>query len=195
MKTMKLSIAIGAGLLSAALFSGKASAIVYVIPVDVPERAIIQVTSPSNAPASIYFYDAAGTMLVSDKISPESSQKLYDLSNLSDGVYTFESITDYMNITKKIGIENSKVEILSKETEFKPYFSVEENQLKVNFANQDQNAVALSIENDFQVFYQGKGGSDFHFQKILDISNLLLGEYYAKLKVGGKTYYHYFDVN
>jgi len=195
MKTIRLTIAFAVALFSATSFTGKVSASVNVIPVDTPDRALVQVNSPANVSLSIYFFDGAGNLLLSDRISPESSSKLYDFSNLPDGVYTFESKSDNMNITKKIGIEDSKVEILSKETEFKPYFSVEENELKVSFLNQDQNAVELSIENALEVFYQGNGGNDFHFQKMLDISNLSSGEHYAKLQVGGKTYYHYFNVN
>jgi hypothetical protein len=195
MKTTRLSIAFAAALLSATSFTGKVSAFVNLIPMDIPERTLVQLTSPSNVSASIYFYDGAGKLLLSDKIHPESSTKLYDFSNLPDGVYTFESQTDQMNITKKLVIKDSKVEILSKETEFKPYFSVDENEMKVSFVNQDQKAVEFSIENDQEVFYQGNGESDFHFKKMLDISNLMFGEYYAKLKVGAKTYYHYFNVN
>ena len=195
MKTIKLSVAFAAALFSATSFTGKVSAFVNVIPMEIPEKTIVQVTSPANISASIYIYDDAGTMLHSDRISPESSTKLYDFSNLRDGVYTFESNSEYMNITKKIGIEDSKVEILSKETEFKPYFSVEEDELIVTFIHQDLKDVEFSIENAIEVFYQENEGNELNFQKKFDISKLWLGEHYAKLKVGGKTYHHYFNLN
>jgi hypothetical protein len=195
MKTNKIIVALFAALFGITSFTAKVSASVNVIPVDIPDRTIVQVTSPANTTASIYVYDSEGTVLHSDLISPEASIKVYDFSDLRDGIYTFESRSELMNITRKIGVEDSKVEILSKETEFKPYFSIEENELKVNFLNQDQKDVEFSIENALGVYYQGLEGDKTNFSKKYDISNLWLGYYYAKLKVGGKTYYHYFNVN
>jgi hypothetical protein len=134
-------------------------------------------------------------MLHSDEISSDATTKVYDFSNLRDGIYTFESKSENMNITKKIGVEGSKVEILSKESEFKPIFSVENDELRVNFLNQNMEDVEFSIESTAEVFYQENEGNEMNFQKKFNISNLWLGDYYAKLKVAGNTYYHYFNVN
>jgi len=197
MKRIKLSYVFAAALFSATLFMGKLTAsdnVISVIPMNFPDRAIVQVTSPSMVSASVYIYDAEGTVLYADRISAESSTKLFDFSNLRDGVYTFESNSDNMNIIKKLGVKGDRVEILSKETEFKPVFSFDGNELKVNFLNQAQKDVEFSIENATSVFYKGDEGNDFTFHKKYDLSSLWLGDYYAKLKVGGKTYYHHFDV-
>ena len=196
MKTMKLSVALAAALFSATSFTGKVSAFVNVIPMDIPEKSIVQVTAPENTAASVYIYDEDGTMLHADRINQKSSTtRIYDFTNLESGVYTFESRMDLMNVTKKIGVNDSKVEILSKEFEFKPVFMVKRDQLMVNFMNQEMAEIEFTLESSDEIYYTGNEGNDFNFQKTIDISKLWNGEYYATLKVGGQTYYHYFNVN
>lgn len=195
MKKYRFTSVLIAAMIMATTFTLKASDFVSVIPVDIPERTIVQVTSPLKASASILIYDFEGTMLFSDRLSPEVSTRLFDFSQLPDGVYTFESNSDYISITKKIGIKDSRVEVLSKETEFKPVFAVDGDQLTVNFLNLDQSSVEFSIENENSVFYNETEGSEMHFGKKFDISKMVNGEYFARLKVDGKTFYHYFNVN
>lgn len=195
MKNLKLHTILAAALFTASSFTGNAFAFINVVPVENASKAVVRVSSPSNAEASIYIYDAAGTRLVSDMISPDASTKYYDFTNLPDGIYTFESFSDYISVAKEIGVSNSRVEILSVETEFKPYFLVEDDKLRVSFLNQDMKDMEFSIESVTEIFYQETEGSDMTLNKKFNISNLRAGEYYATLKVEGKTFYHYFSVN
>ena len=195
MKTHNLTLALVAAMLSVTSFFGEASAFVIVVPVEVSDKTMVQVSSPAKLAASIYIFDAAGRKLVSDEITPGASTKYYDFTKLPDGVYTFESFAGQMNIAKQIEVRNSRVEILSRETEFKPFFVMDGSALKVSFLNQDMENIEFSIENNIEVFYQEEEGNDLTFNKKFNTSRMQAGEYYATLKVDGRTFYHYFRVD
>ena len=196
MRTLKLSLILAALLIGITSFTGKVSAYVNVVIMEIPMKSIIQITAPKTVEASVLIYDEDGIVLYRDRFDENSSStKVFDFTDLKDGVYTFKSYSNLMNITKKIKVDDSKIEIQSREEEYKPLFEVDGDKLKVNFFNHTNDEIHFSLENNDRIYFKAKGYTSDNFKKKIDISNLWSGEYYALLKVGNRTYYHPFSKN
>lgn len=196
MKTKKfLSIAAGALLFTSAFHVKASSPFIDILIMEIPTKSIVQVSAADAVDAFVYITDQEGTVMFHDVINSESiSTRVFDFSNLQDGTYTIYSESDFVDITKTIELKDSKIESVNKETEYKPIFKVEDNILKVNFLNQKMNDIEFSLENPTNIFHEEKNEGNFSYQKQIDVSNLMRGEYFAKLDTGVRTFYHFFEV-
>ena len=91
-------------------------------------------------------------------------------------------------------MHKSSVEVLSNEVEYKPIFSAKEGSLRVNYLNINAEDIKFTIEGQNSVHYESADGNDVSYQKMLDISEMLPGDYYATVEAGDKTYSYYFYV-
>jgi hypothetical protein len=196
MKTIKLLFVSAIVGISSFIFSGNVHAFfIDLVPVDIPDKAVVKLVSPNNQTAFIYIAGPEGDFLLRESITlDEASRRLYDFTNLENGIYTFYSSDEQSTTTKKFKVEGSSVEILSKEVEYKPIFNIKGKHLTVNYFNKEMEDVEFIIEGRNLYFRQDEDGNAISFQKQFDISKLLRGEYYASMKVGRNQYYHKFNV-
>jgi hypothetical protein len=194
MKNFKHSIYFAAVIIGTSFFSNKAAATIPIIPMDISERAVVRVFAVPNQTGSVSISDANGNAINIYSLDPgDSSSKLFDFSNVENGLYTFDVESELMNTTTKLKVEDSYIEIIGNDVEYKPVFIVDGNDLKVNYFNTDQEDMQLSIESYGVVFYTEEEGNSLTLQKRFDIRKIKTGgEYYVKLVVGDKTYYHTF---
>lgn len=197
MKTIKLLFISAIVGISSFVFSGNASAFfIDLVPVDIPDKAVVRLVAPKNYTASIYIAGPKGDLLLEESITlDEASTRLYDFTNLDNGIYTFHSSDEQSTTTKRIKVEGSSIEILSKEVEFKPIFNINDKSLSVSYLNNGSEDIEFIIEDKYSSFYQIDEGNEISFSKQLDISRLPRGEYYALMNVGGKQHYHNFKVD
>ena len=197
MKTIKLSIYFAAVIIGTSFFTNKAAATIPVIPMDISERAVVRVIAVPNQTGSVSISDAEGITLNTYMLKPgASSSKLFDFSKVENGIYTFNIKSELMNTTTKIKVEDSYVEVISNDVEYKPLFIEHGKELRVNYLNTDLEDMQLSIESTGSVFYAEEEGNSLTLEKRFDIGTIMpRGEYYAKLVVGDKTYYHTFYVS
>jgi len=196
MKTIKSLFAIAVLSLSTISFAGNAYAFLEVIPLNMMDKAVVKVVFPNNQNTIIYIGDPEGRTIHRETIKKGSSTaKIYDFSNVDDGIYTFNSITDQANVTKTIKVENSSIEVISTEVEYKPTFIIKENSLLVNYLNLEQEEIEMVIYNSYTDFYKSAEGNFQVFQKKFDISDMESGEYFAMIKVPGKNYIHSFNID
>jgi hypothetical protein len=143
---------------------------------------------------SVYVADANGMIVYQEDIKAMTTYgKTYDLSELDDGIYTFTSSGDYITTTKKIKVEGSSATEISKEATYKPVFSLKDKYLRVNYFNKAGEDIELSIVGSGEIFYEGNMSNDISYGKMLDISKMPKGSYYANLKVGNKEYSQLFE--
>ena len=196
MKTLKLSIYFAAVIIGTSFFTNKAAATVPVIPMDISGKAVVKVVAVTNQLGSVSISDAKGINLNTYWLKPgDSSSRLFDFSDLENGIYTFNVKSDMMNTTTKVLVEDSYVEVISNVVEYKPLFIVDGKELKVNYINTDLEDMQLSIESSDRIYFAEEEGNSLRLQKIFDISKIILipgEEYYAKLVVGDKSYYYTF---
>jgi hypothetical protein len=158
------------------------------------KKVKVQVFEPRLQDISVYVADADGKIIYQEDIRASTTYgKVYDLSELEDGIYTFSSNGEYITTTKKMMVEGSSVREISKEATYKPVISLKDNYLKVNYFNKGQEDIEFSVEGSGEIFHESKGGNDIVYGKILDVSQMPTGKYYAKLKVGNKEYCQSFE--
>ncbi len=156
----------------------------------------VQVVEPRLQDISVYVSDAEGNIIYQEDIRASTTYgKVYDFSDLQDGVYTFTSNGEYITTTKRIMVEGSSAREISKEASYKPVITLKDSYLKVNYFNENQEDIEFSIEGSGSgnIFHESKGGNDIVYGKMLDVSKMPAGKYYARLKVGNKEYYQSFE--
>lgn len=154
----------------------------------------VQVIEPRLQDISVHVADAEGKVIYQENIRARTTYgKVYDLSNLEDGVYTFTSDGEYISTTKKIEVEGSTAKEISKEATYKPVITLKGDYLKVNYFNKGQEDIEFSIEGSGEIFHESDGSNEVAYGEMLDVSQMPSGNYYARLKIGNKEYYHSFE--
>ena len=100
MKSVLVTATVG---VSSLLLGGNAFATdgVSVSPSNTEAKVKVQVVEPRLQDISVNVADAEGTIVYQELIRASTTYgKVYDLSNLDDGIYTFTSIGDYIITTK-----------------------------------------------------------------------------------------------
>jgi hypothetical protein len=196
MKTIKLLFISAVVGISSFVLSGNALAFFTdLVPVDIPDKAVVELVAPNNLTALINIANPKGDIFYNESVTmSDALTRYYDFTNLKGGIYTFYSSEEYSTTTKKIRVEGSSVEILSKEVDYKPVFSVKGKHLNVNYFNKKMEEIEFVIDGKYDNFYQDNEGNTISFGKQFDISKLPRGVYYALMNVGGKQYYHKFNV-
>ena len=160
---------------------------------DTEKKVKVQVIEPRLQDISVHVANDQGKVIYQEDIRASTTYgKVYDLSDLEDGVYTFTSDGEIITTTKKIQVEGSTAREISKEATYKPVFTLKDNLLKVNYFNKGQENIEFMIEASGNIFHESKGGNDIVYGKMLDVTRMPPGNYYARLKVGNKEYYHSF---
>ena len=158
------------------------------------KKVKVQVIEPRMQDISVYVADAEGKVIYQEDIRARTTyDKVYDLSNLEDGVYTFTSDGEFISTIKKVQVEGSTTREISKEATYKPVITLKGDYLKVNYFNKGQEDIEFTIEGSGEIFHESDGGNEVGYGKILDVSQMPSGNYYARLKVGNKEYYHSFE--
>jgi hypothetical protein len=154
----------------------------------------VQVVEPRLQDISVHVADLEGKIIYQEDIRARTTYgKVYDLTALEDGVYTFTSDGEYISTTRKIQVEGSTAREISEEATYKPVITLENNYLKVNYFNQNKEDLEFSIEGIGATYHESSGGNEIAYGKMLDVSRMPPGKYYAKLKVGNKEYYQSFE--
>ena len=197
MKTMNAilaTITIGA---SALLFTVNAYAgdEMNVTPITSEKKARVELKRPKSIDVSIFVIDVEGHVLHEETIKSQKSYgRVYDFTHLQDGKYTIISNDDYIRTTTEVNVHQSDVEVLSNEVEYKPVFSTEGSYLRVNYLNIKSEDIKFTIEGGNSVLYESADGKNVSYQKMLDISKMLPGDYHATVEAGDKTYGYSFYV-
>ena len=195
MKTMKSLITVTVLGLSTIIFSGNAFAFFDVVPVKLMDKTVVQVTVPNNLTTQVYVSNHEGEIIHRNSIQKHTPSKIFNFSSLENGIYTFHAVSEQADVTKKIMIEDSSIEVISKEVEYKPTFIIEDDKIMVNYLNLDKEEIEMFISNSYSDLYRNSEGNSGVFQKIVNISGLDTGEYFAMIKAGDKKFIQSFYID
>jgi len=196
MRTIKAVLFTATVGVSSVLIGGNAFATdaVTVSTSNTEKKVKVQVVEPKLQDISVSVANVEGKIIYQEDIRANTTYgKVYDLSKLEDGIYTFTSDGEHITTTKKIMVEGSSATEISKEATYRPVITLKDNYLRVHYFNKGQEDIKFSIEGSGDIFHESKGGNDIVYGKMLDVSKMPPGNYYAKLKVGNQEYYQSFE--
>ena len=122
MKNIKLTIYFAAVIIGTSLFTNKAAATVPIIPMDIAERNVVRLVSIPSQTGSVSISDAQGFTVNTYSLDRSTtSSRLFDFSNVENGMYTFDVRSELMNTSTKIKVEDSYVEVISNDVEYSRY--------------------------------------------------------------------------
>lgn len=113
------------------------------------------------------------------KSPAENYEKVYDLKNLDNGQYQFIVRTDNEEFARTLNIENGKISLAATEEDRKPFFTLNDKDLKFTYLNFDKKDVHVYLYNSAtgENVYQANLGSDFSITSGLDLTKLKRGSY------------------
>ena len=194
LKTILITAAIGTGMLISGGNSFATDA-VTVSTNNTAKKVKVAVSQPTLYDISVRVADDKGYVIHHENIKAKTRfGKVYDLSNLDDGIYTITSSSELVSTTKKIKVEGSSTREIGIETTHKPHFELKDKHLQIQLLNQDRESIKISIDGFETIHQESYAGNDQVFAKILDVSSLPRGEYSAEVKVGKKSHYHRFKI-
>ncbi|HPF52467.1 MAG TPA: hypothetical protein PK335_12870 [Draconibacterium sp.] len=138
----------------------------------------------------IIYYDAEETKSLDDR-------KIFNLSELNDGKYTFEVKMGHESDMKDLVIKNGDVQVVNQEDQISPYFKLDGKYLEFTFPNlNDKNVRVLLYSNNLQHWvFQERINPEFEVQQALNLSELKPGSYTAVLISGDGRYSYNFDLS
>jgi hypothetical protein len=173
--------------------SSYASGDISISPMNENSRAKVEIEVPTREDVHVSVMDPRGIVIHSDVISKNSEYgKMYDFSQVDDGVYTFVTQTGYTTTTKTIELENNSITILNKEYSYDPIFMVEGDLLKVSFLNKSKEKISISLIDTSKDYLREEGDNSLAYGKMIDIKNLPAGEYTFALAAGDRKYFYSF---
>ena len=197
MRIMK-KILISATIVTVFLISGENSYATDAVTVstdNTTRKVKVAVTKPALYDISVRVEDDRGLIIHHENIRAKTRfGKVYDLSNLENGIYTITSSDGLVTTTRTIEVEGSATRQIGEETTHKPLFVLKDNYLKIQLLNQDRQNIEIKVEGFETIHHDSHAGNDLVFAKALDISSLPKGEYAAEVKVGKKSHLHRFKI-
>lgn len=156
-------------------------------------KAKVQIEVPTHEDVTVYVTDDDGRRLLYDVIDKNSKySKVFDFTQVDDGMYIFTTETGQATVTKTIELKDENIFVKNKEFLFKPIFKMEDDILMVHFLNQLDEEVSVSMKSTTRDYYEEAGYSEMVYDKSFDVKNLPAGEYTFTLASGNRVYYYNF---
>ncbi len=188
MKTIKLSLAAVLFIVAIAATAVERPK-VNILPLK-DEQALITVVNEKAAYFELGIYTANGEMVYYKQTNEQLKDysKVYDFKNLAKGKYVLSLRINDTQVTNDFEVSGNQVKIGQKKITYDPYFSFENNELKLSYLNFEQQNLKLYIYGRNGLVYEKSLGRDFSIIKGLDLSKLEKGSYNIVLNTPGKEF-------
>ena len=108
-------------------------------------------------------------------------QKKFDFSNLENGKYVMKLKVNDTSLAQNFEITSKGVIPGESHLYFDPYFSFEDNNLKLSYLNFDKEKVYIQVFSNNRIIFEKTLGNGFGINYGLNLSNLDKGEYQVVL--------------
>lgn len=155
-------------------------------------KAMVGVSSLTNESVSLIITDEVGNIVYyRECFGPsENFSKLYDLSNLENGVYKI-AVTSKGLTTGCVFRKNPRSIVVGEEsTVQKPYFVFEKGCLKFTYLNFMNDKVKLYLYQGNEMVFSKKIGDKFSISDGLNLKKLEAGDYMVCLVSGDNEFYY-----
>ncbi|WP_299436015.1 hypothetical protein [uncultured Maribacter sp.] len=140
--------------------------------------------------------DNQGNVIYTESVSNDLYSKKFNLKNLEDGVYFFETEGDFKSTTYSIKVEDNKLVILDKKEILKPFFKETKESVSINLLNLNKEDVMIKIyDEDNRLVFEEDVKDKMVVEKSFDFSGAYKGNYTLSVTYGEKSYEKYFLVN
>jgi hypothetical protein len=194
MKSTKIIKGMLAMLFTGVLFSNAFAEVEPVIAIE-PDKPTTQLTLdvPESGNDFVTIFAPDGKSIFSERIKSNSKiVKVFDFAGLDDGIYTMVTNSENKSVEKTIEFKNQDVSIVGKKTNYMPIITEDGDKLRINYLNEDQGNISLTLKDSFWIYHDEKAGNAMAYGKTLDTSELPKGNYTLTLKVDDKEYTYNF---
>ncbi len=144
---------------------------------------------------SITLKDAQNNIIYAESIKNDLYSKKFNLKNLVDGVYFFETEGEFKSTVYSIKVEDNSLAILDKEEVIKPFFTEVEEHVSLNLLNLDKKDVSIKVyDEDSRLVFEEEITNEMIVEKSFDFSGAYEGNYTVSVSYGDKSYEKYFTV-
>ncbi|RKR06524.1 hypothetical protein CLV91_3379 [Maribacter vaceletii] len=156
---------------------------------------VLELENASNN-TYIKLKDNQGNVIYTESVSNDLYSKKFNLKNLEDGVYFFETEGDFKSTSYSIKVEDNKLVILDKKEVLKPFFKETKENVSINLLNLDKEDVMIKIyDEENRLVFEEDIKDEMVVEKSFDFSGAYEGNYTVSVTYGEKSYEKYFIVN
>jgi hypothetical protein len=143
------------------------------------DRAVVSIQNNNAAQFELSIHAENGDLVYyKQSTKPLSNyQKVFDFENLENGNYTMNVKINDTRLSKEFAVASNGISVGESKLRFDPFFSFENDVLKLSYLNFDKANYKLNIYDENGLVYQSKLGKDFGITNGYDLSRLNAGKY------------------
>ncbi|MBU2998065.1 hypothetical protein KO500_16610 [Cellulophaga baltica] len=144
---------------------------------------IFELSEISNN-TNIQFMDSDNHVIYSSYASSKKGfRKKFDLSKLSEGVYTFKLDGAIKTVTYTVALDAEGVTVIDKVEYTKPVFTQRGNIVLVNLLNDTKEGVSINVyDSSDRLLFTEEVADSLTFEKAIDFGTAFEGEYTVTVK-------------
>lgn len=146
---------------------------------------------------SITVTNAAGAVIFSGRINFDGNiSRLYDFSQLRDGLYSIEVNKDYLIEISTVKVKNNIVNFIDHKPVkvFKPVFRVIEDTIIISKLALDTPEMEVKLYYEDELIYSETAEGDEILNRVYKLDKTIKGEYSAIVKSNGRVYIENFRI-
>ncbi|MGQ7868923.1 hypothetical protein [Sunxiuqinia sp. sy24] len=162
---------------------------VNILPINA-DRALVAISNNAETKFQISIKDAAGGVVYFKETEGTQAdyRKVYDFSKLETGDYTLSVDVDNVKGVRDFSIDNGSIIVGKEKTLAAPYFSFNNDVLRVAFLNHTGDKTSLYIYSGEELVYSKALENSFSVNEGLNLSKLTTGNYQVVLASGNEIY-------
>lgn len=147
------------------------------------EKALIAIANENPVKFELSIESADGNVVFYKESEKEltSFRQMIDYSQLEDGGYTLKLKLNDTFVSTNLEIEKGVMEVGESKTTYAPYFSFNNNLLKLSYLNFNQENLRIRIYSGNFLVYEERLGNEFDVHAGYDLSKLENGKYQVEL--------------
>ncbi len=139
--------------------------------------------------------DAQDNVIYAERVTNALYSKKFNLKNLAEGLYFFETESEFKSISYSLKVKDNELVILDKQENMKPFFIEEEKHVSLNFLNLDKKDVSIKVyDEDSRLVFEEEITDEMIVEKSFDFSGAYEGNYTVSISYGDKSYSKYIAV-
>ncbi len=140
--------------------------------------------------------DSESNIIYSENVTKHLYAKKFNLKNLVDGMYFFQTEGQFKSTTYTLKVEDNKLIILDEVETIKPYFVETKGHVSLNFLNLDKKDVSIKVfDEENRLVFEEEVTNKMIVEKAFDFSGAFDGNYTVSLTCGENSYEEYIIVD
>lgn len=169
---------------------------VRIYPIEGSKKAKVILTVPQRSEVilSVQSHDGLSDLYRETVPNAGGYAKVYDFSQLDDGVYKLVVNTGTTMIERSFEVTGAEVRVLEESVKHLPVFIEKGEKLMINYFNKGHNQIKVEFSDGQGTFFEEEVHPELSFAKAYNIQSLLSGDYTVYFKSGDYRYSHHFNV-